>query len=1035
MGSGSSKETRKEKKSGRQEKPSTVSVIMAANMLRDSGNNMFREEGAQYRKWESTNIETFMQKMSLSQHWYDCIDYLCADKVPVVKPRTKQKGWRIVRLFISSTFKDMNSEREHLVKVVIPQLQQWCQDRKIRLIECDLRWGIPEGADTRDTLLTCLSEIDRGRQENEYVYFLNMLSERYGFVLNVEEVPDDIKTKYKWLPGMSITALEIMTGAYWDNNPHALFMIRKPDFLQDVDEDMKPVYIETESSAIESLKILKEKIKHRFPGQVSEYDCKVISHADKQIILGSLDQFGEVVINHFRKQISEQYPDLSLEKEASDTEIRKAQQEDFMLQRSQILLGRENEIEQVESYIMSVTASANVLAMVGFPGAGKSALMAYCVKKWLEYPNLKIVYHFVGATPDSTSLYSILSRIYKECLPQDQQESIPLDVDELIRFVPTMLQQAVKQARTQGCELLVLFIDALNQIDDDGSSHKLNWLPRELPEGMRVIVSTLEGECLKALRDHAVKAKEIYVNPLNEKIRESIAQQIFLPYNKRLDDKQMGLLIGKGDSGNPLYLSIACEELRVFGEFRNLTKKITSLPDDLLGLLKLVIERTTKEYGGDLMKTSLCLIETSRFGLDEEELLHLLPSKSVSCDQSGEDLTEDFKERLPMAVWGFLYVGLRPFLRPSGSSGEGRLDFYHRSISKVIRQLYLSDEKVRAAYHLHLIKFFSTCSDIRRKAEELPYHYLQIGDQEGLQKCLLTREMFEFLYTEKNKQILMRYWQAAGGYQVAASKYQAFLQDHLSGKLQDDKEGELLETKVGWFLVDIGEYDTADEVLGSVIKKLKTKYGKEAVELADPLHAMMTLIFRKGAFIHFTTATTFTIVLRRHKVLLQQINRKLLAPKSNRLGEVLCLCGYFKSSFLNEAQDIFTSNNNKVGLAVVLYHLGERNQYNEDINVPIKLFQESLSLCRLYFGTYHLNTGRCVQLFGQLYWNRRNSDKNTVLITECLKYYMLELDILQEVLGHAHPNTVRSRNDVIIILQNLGRDDEAQVYLAQQPQN
>lgn len=71
-------------------------------------------------------------------------------------------------------------------------------------------------------------------------------------------------------------------------------------------------------------------------------------------------------------------------------------------------------------------------------------------------------------------------------------------------------------------------------------------------------------------------------------------------------------------------------------------------------------------------------------------------------------------------------------------------------------------------------------SDIRRKAEELPYHYMQIEDQEGLQKCLLTREMFEFLYTEKNKQILMRYWQAAGGYQVAASKYQAFLQDLLS---------------------------------------------------------------------------------------------------------------------------------------------------------------------------------------------------------------------------------------------------------------
>ena len=26
--------------------------------------------------------------------------------------------------------------------------------------------------------------------------------------------------RYKWLPGMSVTSLEIMTGAYWDRNPN-----------------------------------------------------------------------------------------------------------------------------------------------------------------------------------------------------------------------------------------------------------------------------------------------------------------------------------------------------------------------------------------------------------------------------------------------------------------------------------------------------------------------------------------------------------------------------------------------------------------------------------------------------------------------------------------------------------------------------------------------------------------------------------------------------------------------------------------------
>ena len=29
-----------------------------------------------------------------------------------------------------------------------------------------------------------------------------------------------ILNRYKWLPGVSMTALEIFTGAYWDRNPH-----------------------------------------------------------------------------------------------------------------------------------------------------------------------------------------------------------------------------------------------------------------------------------------------------------------------------------------------------------------------------------------------------------------------------------------------------------------------------------------------------------------------------------------------------------------------------------------------------------------------------------------------------------------------------------------------------------------------------------------------------------------------------------------------------------------------------------------------
>ena len=53
-------------------------------------------------------------------------------------------------------------------------------------------------------------------------------------------------------------------------------------------------------------------------------------------------------------------------------------------------------------------------------------------------------------------------------------------------------------------------------------------------------------------------------------------------FNKKLDMDQIFSLLTKTASENPLWLSIACEELRVFGDFRQVSDKINSLPDGLL---------------------------------------------------------------------------------------------------------------------------------------------------------------------------------------------------------------------------------------------------------------------------------------------------------------------------------------------------------------------------------------------------------------------------------------------------------------------
>lgn len=99
------------------------------------------------------------------------------------------------------------------------------------------------------------------------------------------------------------------------------------------------------------------------------------------------------------------------------------------------------------------------------------------------------------------------------------------------------------------------------------------------------------------------------------------------------------MLVSKADAGRPLWLSVACEELRVFGDFRRLDEKIEDLSPELIGLLEQVLQRTVKDNGGDLVIATLCLIQVSKLGLLETELLELLamtptlPGSSSSSNQ------------------------------------------------------------------------------------------------------------------------------------------------------------------------------------------------------------------------------------------------------------------------------------------------------------------------------------------------------------------------------------------------------------------
>ena len=64
---------------------------------------------------------------------------------------------RLIRVFVSSTFRDMQDERDELVLRIFPQLRRLCEQRGVTWGDVDLRWGITEQQARRGEELPHLS--------------------------------------------------------------------------------------------------------------------------------------------------------------------------------------------------------------------------------------------------------------------------------------------------------------------------------------------------------------------------------------------------------------------------------------------------------------------------------------------------------------------------------------------------------------------------------------------------------------------------------------------------------------------------------------------------------------------------------------------------------------------------------------------------------------------------------------------------------------------------------------------------------------
>lgn len=508
-----------------------------------------------------------------------------------------QTRQRVVRVFISSTFKDMQRERDALARFVFPFLRERFAQEDVSIFEVDLRWGITE-AESKDALAVkiCLDEID-----NCAPFFIAMLGERYGWRPTQAHLDNAglhlSASANAEIP--SVTELEIRRAL--ENAASAsvapLFFFRTPDLSGQIGEQAD------DPQAMAELKAL---IRHRFSDEVCDYS--------------DIGAFGEVV----RSALGE-----ALKRWLDDRTSAQASLAPPDVPRS-TLSTRLND---------AATAGAPIL-LTGPPGCGISWLGA----RWLDSQSKDrghFAFHLDGRNAHMGNLADALRREREAIHPNLSVQPLPTGSleDEIHGLIGDVQHLSIASLR--------LFIDHFEDGYLSEQQVDISALPRRLPKNVRIVVASRSKWVLRSAADMGLgilKAPAIDQATMQQFIRDYLS-----PYGKRLMDAQVRLLATAPYADRLGTVVVCLDELRRHRSLRDLDERIQRLiackdEADLARHVLRGIRISLPEAHSTAIDGVLVALVISLRGLTENELCETVRSRNG--------------DRLPPQVWSCIRIGL-----------------------------------------------------------------------------------------------------------------------------------------------------------------------------------------------------------------------------------------------------------------------------------------------------------------------------------------------------------------------------------------
>ncbi|MFH1197773.1 MAG: DUF4062 domain-containing protein [bacterium] len=590
--------------------------------------------------------------------------------------------WQTYSVFISSTFADMQIERDYLKNEIFPRIDIELRERRIKLDVVDLRWGVDttslQQEDEREAtvLKVCLNEIKQSKP-----FFIGLLGDRYGWVPKeermrkaIEENGADIKPD-----GKSVTALEIEFGvlASKEQLKRSFFYFRKPFDYTKLPEEKRGMFCDEYNNELTpaekaerktALYKLKTDIRAHFknagtPDKVKEYSIDWGKSTKENV---GLIEWGEEVFKDILKDAAQYAKDIWDKVPKTWEEREHSLLGEFVNDHIFGFCGRTELLSELKQHLLSGSSKNWGLVLTGESGSGKSSVFAKIYDDLVEKKgDYFILAHSAGISPRSKNVADLLQIWIRQLwnfleyqgdpleefeqketsqfdkLGFGEQEKPKLKIDELQNKFTGLLFQASEKKR------VIILIDALDRFEPTARAEYMSWFPTIVPQNLRMLCTAITGTEKNAVEYHKGLTVKSIDNFSPEEANDMLDTLCSLGHKKLFGKVTETILAKKrGDntyaSSSPLWLSLAVNIMMALDkdDFEKMSKvegradagmesymakmieKFPPLPGDLFINL---INKACILFGEDFTNAVFNLIAISRNGLREKDLEKLAP--------------------------------------------------------------------------------------------------------------------------------------------------------------------------------------------------------------------------------------------------------------------------------------------------------------------------------------------------------------------------------------------------------------------------